>query len=238
MVNYEQKYKEALSWMKDLHPTLEGSMKEDAEHYFPELKDSEDDDIRKSIIKFLQTLASRRENQTFYSKDFDSDLLNKWADWLEKRGEQKIYPKFRIGDKIKLKRERSYPFREIIDIRNDSYYFDGEVHLPFHRQDEWELKQKPDKWSEDDDKMRALTIYYIREYQLSDRCDTTSDEDMDKSDACEKWLKSLKPQSHWKPSECQIKTLEGIINKLDKDPTYIGYNTSELHSLYNDLKKL
>ena len=34
---YEQKYKDALAWMREVYPTLEGAAKENAEHYFPEL---------------------------------------------------------------------------------------------------------------------------------------------------------------------------------------------------------
>ena len=67
---------------------------------------------------------------------------------LEKQGEQKptdkIEPKFKVGNKIKLAREPKYPARKIIAIQNDAYYFDEVVYLPFNRQDEWELvEQKP-----------------------------------------------------------------------------------------------
>ena len=67
---------------------------------------------------------------------------------LEKQGEQKptdkIGPKFKVGNKIKLARDPKYPARKIIAIQNDAYYFDEVVYLPFNRQDEWELvEQKP-----------------------------------------------------------------------------------------------
>ena len=42
-MNYEQKYKEALGWMQSLYKGLHGATKEEAEHYFPELKESEDE---------------------------------------------------------------------------------------------------------------------------------------------------------------------------------------------------
>ena len=68
--------------------------------------------------------------------------------WCKNQGEQKptdkIEPKFKVGDKIKLAKEPNYPAREIIAIKNDAYYFDTLVHLPFSHQDEWELVgQKP-----------------------------------------------------------------------------------------------
>lgn len=40
-MDYEKAYKEALNWMRGIYPTLTGSDKEDAEHYFPELAETE-----------------------------------------------------------------------------------------------------------------------------------------------------------------------------------------------------
>ena len=54
MENYEQKYKAALGWMQSLYKGLHGATKEDAEHYFPELKESEGERIRKEIVDFIQ----------------------------------------------------------------------------------------------------------------------------------------------------------------------------------------
>ena len=42
METFEKKYNEALSWMQKIYPTLTGADKEDAEHYFPELKKQPD----------------------------------------------------------------------------------------------------------------------------------------------------------------------------------------------------
>ena len=47
-------YDEALNWMRTIYPTLSGADKEDAEHFFPDRRDSEDERIRKSIIHILQ----------------------------------------------------------------------------------------------------------------------------------------------------------------------------------------
>ena len=74
-MNYEQKYKEALGWMRKLYPSFENWVKEDAEHYFPELAESEDERIRKEIIQYIKTGT--------YHKD--------WVTWLENQGEQKPY---------------------------------------------------------------------------------------------------------------------------------------------------
>ena len=74
--------------------------------------------IRKAIVDFLSVLASRKENQTFSSEDFDVDSLNKWVQWLEKQGEQKptdkVEPKFKVGDWI---------------VYNDNLYHAGNIAL-------------------------------------------------------------------------------------------------------------
>lgn len=50
--------------------------------------------------------------------------------------------------------------------------------------------------------------------------------------AVENWLKSLKPQSHWKPTDEQMEDLKYAINMVDK------CCEDSLQSLYNELKKL
>jgi len=47
-------YDKALKWMRELYPGLHGATKEDAEHYFPELCESEDERIRKEIVSALK----------------------------------------------------------------------------------------------------------------------------------------------------------------------------------------
>ena len=49
-------YDEALNWMRELYPGLHGATKEDAEHYFPELAESEDERMLKKIIDYLEMI--------------------------------------------------------------------------------------------------------------------------------------------------------------------------------------
>ena len=69
---------------------------------FPELKESEDDRIRESIIGFLTMISSLRDGKTLCNEDFDSKVILEWVAWLEKQREQKyvdkIEPKFHEGD--------------------------------------------------------------------------------------------------------------------------------------------
>jgi hypothetical protein len=86
-MNYEKKYKEALEKAKKVHNRKDATDggKLILESMFPELKESEDERIRKELIDAIQGL-------------WDNDALpmpltvkrkNNWIAWLEKQGEQK-----------------------------------------------------------------------------------------------------------------------------------------------------
>lgn len=79
-MDYEKKYKEALGWMQSLYNGLHGKTKEEAEKYFPELKDSKDEQIRKGLITALGSIGKRNWGGI--------DVFESIA-WLEKQGEQK-----------------------------------------------------------------------------------------------------------------------------------------------------
>lgn len=72
-----KKYDEALEWMRKVYPTLTGADKEDAEHYFPELQESDDERIRKAILSFIKQPAGMQELTT---KEY-----SKWVEYLEKQ---------------------------------------------------------------------------------------------------------------------------------------------------------
>lgn len=154
-MNYEKKYKEALSWIKNVYPLFEGAVKEDAEHFFPELKESEDERIRKAI---LTGLIDCRDAPDLWWSDFGGIPIDDCIAWIEKQGEQKpindsdeeiveavkdtsildmVEPKFKVGDKIE-NRFSSHRVYDIIgvDLDNQEYhckhsYCNNEEDLPF-----------------------------------------------------------------------------------------------------------
>lgn len=94
-MDYEKAYKEALNWMRGIYPTLTGSDKEDAEHYFPELAESEDERTRKWILEYLYDGLRKADEQ--FKDHFKSAI-----DWFEKQKEQKIAEwRDRLKDEIK-----------------------------------------------------------------------------------------------------------------------------------------
>lgn len=52
-MDYKEKYEQALKYMRTVYPTLNGAAKEDVEHHFPELKESEDEEWMKSTFDKL-----------------------------------------------------------------------------------------------------------------------------------------------------------------------------------------
>jgi len=83
MESYEQKYKEALGWMKSLYGGLHGKTKEEAEKYFPELAENEDERIRKELHIYLDWLDGRKD----YAPRGEFAIRDMIA-WLEKQGGQ------------------------------------------------------------------------------------------------------------------------------------------------------
>lgn len=88
------------------------------------------------------------------------------------------------------------------------------------------------EWSEEDEEMLNSCISSIEEskenryaYKETDG-DTSYDHEID-------WLKSLRPQPHWKPSEEQMWALDVALENF-----YNQNDRAALESLYNDLKKL
>lgn len=78
LVNYEQSYNEALERARKVHSTEIDANKTLTEYIFPELKDNDDDRIRKELIAFI-------ENHDRIGCDYDYD---KWIDWLKKQADK------------------------------------------------------------------------------------------------------------------------------------------------------
>ena len=83
-MDYEKKYKEALEWMN----RLRGAIREDAERYFPELKESEDERIRKELIEHVKdqqsSFISSPDCRDKYEEE-ENQKYNSWIAWLEKQ---------------------------------------------------------------------------------------------------------------------------------------------------------
>ena len=82
-MDYEKKYKEASKWMESVYPSLTHEQQMDADTFFPELAESEDEKIRKEIISYVQQAID--SGYGIISKEREAI----WLAWLEKQGEKK-----------------------------------------------------------------------------------------------------------------------------------------------------
>ena len=91
-MDYERKYKEALEKARQLclYPTTKPFIS-DLQNLFPELRESDDERIRKSLLDYLHTLPNHFSH--------NGGLVTDWIAWLEKQGEQKPANKTEPFDK-------------------------------------------------------------------------------------------------------------------------------------------
>lgn len=183
-LSIEQKakaYDEALKYAKHYHSEMGDDICCVLEECFPELKESEDEIIRKEIISYIKSSGAVSNK--------------KWIAWLE--GEHNlidIHPIFRVGDYIRNKKTYDKVLIEQLDIEKKVYYyksFDGAAinhsDFPFSQQNEWEIigQNIAELWNEEDEKMLNHIISDIESLKEQVYCKTLCDEEI-------VWLKSLK----------------------------------------------
>ena len=134
-----------------------------------------------------------------------------WHDALEKQGEQKPY------DQRKECKDCQF-----------NYASECKGYCALKRDE-----QKPADWSEEDETRLTNIIIMLKEgashHFIKD--DITKAVD---------WLKSLRPQNHWKPTEEQVEAFEHFVRSIGESGYASPYenNTKLLYSLLNDLEKL
>ena len=189
-MDYEKKYKEALAWMRELYPGLHGATKEDAEHYFPELRESEDERIRKWIREYIVNNIANK------------DFANKVLIWLEKQKEPQPYK----GNADTMRKNLIKAFKSVgsghwggFDVRDIIYFLESKDAIELEKQSE-------SKWNEEDEKMLGKCIDAASGYY--------SPEDKERM---KEWLKSLKPQNHceYNPYKESIKGILDMCARYD-----------------------
>ena len=111
-MNYEQKYKEALKRAKEINNEKCAQPFNVMTRVFPELKESDDERIRKQIISFLKEF----EYDHYRSLDFSS-----WIAWLEKQDNN--------ADKVKQQQAIEIPFgAKDSELQEATYYIPDGYH--------------------------------------------------------------------------------------------------------------
>ena len=139
-----KRYDEALDNAKVVYKTIRKDLKPVIEQIFPELKESEDERVRKNLIELFHDTVSNDEIFSDYGLDKTEVLA-----WLEKQGEQesvdKVESKFKIGDWVVYNRtDHSREVMQIYDIRDNRYYFNDNTHFSWFVK---ECNEKSHLWS-------------------------------------------------------------------------------------------
>lgn len=192
-MDYEKMYKEALERAKKFEEKYGGGY---AEYIFPELTESEDERILRVISEAVITFFSD------YANDFEDEDRDAALAWLEKQKEQK--PAWSEEDKKML-------LSIINAFRNGTVSTIGQEQWLKNLPERFNLQSKPE-WSEMDEDILNCCISSIEEAKENRYAykETDGDTSYDREIA---WLKSLRPQPSWKPSEDELtkKHLEGYI---------------------------
>ena len=228
---------------------------EQAAKYFPELAESEDERIRKALMQNLKERFGTKGNM---GEGLDMpDVLA----WLKKQGEQKPvvddkdaekaseeYRNFRMSCGIKdpvmlneieeayyegaIRKQKPAWSEEDEDILN-TIINHFKVDIECTDEDDmvrW-LKSLKDRvqpkreWSEEDEKMIQDIINDIAIAQEQVYCKSRCEDEIN-------WLKSLRPQNRWKPSDEQMKALKEAVDE------HFDIDGGALWHLYQELKNL
>ena len=205
---------------------------------FPELRESEDERIRKALIDGVRQIRCKN--------DITQEQM---IAYLEKQKEQKpaeqlggtftsydMAKTFTEGQNYVIAHPKKFGLCKPAEWSEDTIRCGiREVGLTQHQID-WLKKnvcpQPKQEWSEENEKMLEIVIanyeYMFDKLRKGDDSDGIADHILIMD-----WLKSLRPQPHWKPSEEQMDAL--------KDVAYGTYQNGDgpaLRSLYEQLKKL
>ena len=234
-----KRYDEALkvaNKYKDTHimfPSIKDEM-------FPELKESEDEVIRKELIAFVKSrLAGFPQCDKYLT----------WIEKQDKRGSSNTNQECLRG----IKRVQEY--KELSDwekkfdniasmyahnknqegYNNSQYVKERADAMLYHAKKELEKQgeHKP-AWSEEDENGLGDTLWAIKQA----RTIAKDENDMGNLWYAERWLKSLKervqPQNTWKPNEVDILLLERMANGKSNPQDF----QASLYALIGQLKNL
>ena len=153
------------------------------ENIFPELKESEDERIRKEILEFVTIVADSKSNKM------------EWIAWLEKQGEQKEYtfkslPRL-LDMIVPTSNTKAYCQKLIDTLVKEGYATDAKIvgeclkkmngeKVALATMDE---KQEKPKWSEEDEKIMKGAVSFLIEFR---------NKGYENAVACIDWLKSIK----------------------------------------------
>ena len=259
-VDYKKLYEDALERAKAYHRNeLSGTRQEMTEYIFPELAESDDERIRKSLIDFFGEQCDMSDVNGVYAYEVVA--------WLEKQKEQKPVDEeelskfceanFNAGKRVVLNNpeeyglqkpaEWSYPYgknetvdqliaiAECLEMDGDCLFngYKGKDCGKFLRElARRESENKHAEWSEEDKKALDILSAVIS-YNLQN-IPTSNKIDRDNLLTLKRWKDGLRPQC--KPTEDQLQLLKNAEHILYVDGKHVYSNA--VHEAYEYLKNL
>ena len=187
------------------------------EHLCPELKMSEDEKIKKAVLKAFKIFA---EKQAYIGHCLDDIDWDKCIAWLENQGEQK--PAWSEEDKMQLD--------AAIHLVSSTGHTETAKWLKSLK--DRVLPQQKQEWSEEEQQ----TIKDAASFILSCVNTTETKEEEERLEELADKLQDLRPQSAWMPTPEQVDALQIAIENAEHEKEYSNQNA--LVSLMEDLKKL
>jgi len=228
-MDYKEKFEDFLSKMQGLldNAKRQGHIivrLEDLKNAFPELAESEDERIRKAILKHIQFCTESIPDR------------DKFIAWLEKQGEQKSSWSEEVQEEqvseefinaLGTMLNDGLPDRNLVS--EERIKKSAELLFSIARK---QLKNEKPAWSEEDEIFVHGLIRGLSAKRDIHGHTTFSSDCIDITDTIN-WLKSLRPQNRWKPTEIQLKCLKYACDEhFDLD------GLDPLYTLYEQLKAL
>ena len=238
-------YDMALEWMRELYPRFPGAFKEEVEHYFPQLRESDDERIRKGLIEALKTSKTVGELKFVLPYPEREECIA----YLEKQKYDRMKPIYDARESFESALEKAWNDYhngyENVDKLEDDYvecahakgFREGYLFgLEKQKEQKPELVQHPpitftyNSNASRDERLKAALLALLN----SDLLKVKEGGYFTKQDLIE-WVEKQKEPS-WKPSEEHLSALLAVFN----DPNNIGSQTCQLAltDLYEQLKKL
>lgn len=216
---------EELHWLNLYHEQVYPATKDQRDLLFSKMKEAgyEWDTDKKELKKIEQKPAWSEEDERTY----ESVLYAFEHNYPLNSEQQKFIKslKYRVQPQQEWSKEDEGYYDAIIAklevTREDALLTDNE--MDFLKSLEKRILPKS-TWNEEDEKVIHCLEYTIRHFYV----------DEDTIEWCCDWLKSLRPQNRWKPSEEQITWLYRAADVSDKDSRM----KQVLNELLSDLKKL
>ena len=168
-MDYEQKYKEALSRAKECLKDDSFIAKAYVESIFPELKESEDEQIRKWCISHFKSCINVIKDNDEY-KEY---LSNKVIHWLEKQGKQKTYGQRKECEDCQF--NYAGECKGFCQMKRDEQKPTDKVEPKFH-EGEWLCENEPNNYARFIQILETINVQGKERYRISR--DIHNDEDI------------------------------------------------------------